>query len=53
MHVDPTEKRANCPSMYALEWEKDVNLVYAIAPKQILDVTENYRVHLNQTNSGP
>jgi transglutaminase-like putative cysteine protease len=53
MHVDPTEKRANCPSMYALEWEKDVNLVYAIAPKQIQDVTENYRINLNQTNSGP
>jgi transglutaminase-like putative cysteine protease len=51
MHVDPTEKRVNCPLMYALGWEKDVNLVYAIAAKQILDVTENYRVHLNQKNS--
>jgi hypothetical protein len=49
-HVDPTEKRINCPSMYALEWSKDVNLVYAIAEKQILDVTENYRIHLNKTN---
>jgi hypothetical protein len=45
MHVDPTEKRINCPSMYALEWCKDVNLVYAIAEKQILDVTENYCIH--------
>jgi hypothetical protein len=42
VHVDPTEKRINQPSMYALEWHKDVNLVYAIAEKEILDVTENY-----------
>jgi hypothetical protein len=49
MHVDPTEKRINCPSMYALEWSKDVNLVYAIAQKQILDVTENYRIHMDET----
>jgi len=50
MHVDPTEKRINCPSMYAMEWSKDVNLVYAIAEKQILDVTENYRIHINEAN---
>jgi hypothetical protein len=43
VHVDPTEKRINQPSMYALEWRKDVNLVYAISEKEILDVTENYR----------
>jgi hypothetical protein len=49
-HVDPTEKRINCPSMYVLEWSKDVNLVYAIAEKQILDVTENYLIHPNKTN---
>jgi transglutaminase-like putative cysteine protease len=48
MHVDPTEKRTNCPSMYALEWGKDVNLVYAIAQEKILDVTENYRGHANR-----
>jgi hypothetical protein len=41
-HVDPTEKRIDQPSMYALEWRKDVNLVYAITEKEILDVTENY-----------
>jgi hypothetical protein len=51
MHVDPTEKRINCPSMYALEWTKDVNMVYAIAQKQILDVTENYRIRVTDTNS--
>jgi hypothetical protein len=50
IHVDPTEKRVNCPSMYALEWSKDVNLVYAIAEEQILNVTENYRVHISETN---
>jgi hypothetical protein len=48
-HVDPTEKRINCASMYALEWSKDVNLVYAIAEKQILNVSENYRTHINET----
>jgi transglutaminase-like putative cysteine protease len=55
IHVDPTEKRANCPSMYAAEWGKDVNMVYAIASKQILDVTKNYLVHLHldQTCPGP
>ena len=48
MHVDPTEKRINCPSMYALEWRKDVNLVYVIARKEILDVTQNYGVEINR-----
>jgi hypothetical protein len=43
VHVDPTEKRINQPSMYALEWHKDVNLVYAIGENEILDVTENYK----------
>ena len=51
MHIDPTERRINCPSMYSLEWSKDVNLVYAIAEKQILDVTRNYRIH-HDKNSG-
>jgi hypothetical protein len=50
MHVDPTEERINCPSMYALEWGKDVNMVYAIAEKQILDVTQNYRIHIDETD---
>jgi len=44
IHVDPTEKRINQPSMYDLDWDKDVNLVYAIAEKEILDTTENYKV---------
>lgn len=46
VHVDPTEKKINQPMMYALEWNKDVNLVYAIAEKEILDVTENYKVQV-------
>jgi len=41
-HVDPTDRRINQPFMYLLEWEKDVNLVYAIAEKEILEVTKNY-----------
>jgi hypothetical protein len=47
VHVDPTEKRINEPLMYALNWSKDVNLVYAIAEEDILDVTENYRPKYN------
>lgn len=43
IHVDPTEKRINQPLMYVLEWDKDVNLVYAIGEKEILDVTEDYK----------
>ena len=44
LHVDPTEKRINKKSMYAAEWNKDVNLVYAITGSGILDVTESYRI---------
>ncbi|MGD0978950.1 MAG: transglutaminase domain-containing protein [Candidatus Bathyarchaeia archaeon] len=44
MHVDPTERRINQPLMYAQEWNKDVNLVYAITKKAILEVTETYRI---------
>jgi hypothetical protein len=43
VHVDPTERRINQPLMYAQEWNKDVNLVYAVAKKGILEVTETYR----------
>lgn len=44
MHVDPTERRINQPWMYVQEWNKDVNLVYAIAKKEILEVTNAYRI---------
>jgi len=43
VHVDPTERRINQPLMYVNDWNKDVNLVYAIARKEILDVTDTYR----------
>jgi len=42
VHVDPTEKRFGRPLMYAGEWSKDVNLVYAISEKDIVDVTKAY-----------
>jgi transglutaminase-like putative cysteine protease len=42
MHVDPTEKRINEPLMYAQNWNKDVNLVYAISRREISKVTEKY-----------
>lgn len=42
IHVDPTESRTNEPLMYAQNWNKDVNLVYAISRREILKVTETY-----------
>ena len=51
MHVDPTERRVNQPLMYVLEWEKEVNLVYAIAEKEILDVTNNYDLQQSRATS--
>lgn len=44
MHVDPTEKRINQPLMYTLEWDKDLNLVYAISKEEIADVTSTYMI---------
>lgn len=44
MHIDPTERRINQPLMYINDWNKDVNLVFAIARKEILDVTGTYRM---------
>ena len=44
MHVDPTERRVNQPMMYAGEWNKDINLVYAIDKGGIIEVTESYRI---------
>ncbi|MEM2971423.1 MAG: transglutaminase-like domain-containing protein [Candidatus Bathyarchaeia archaeon] len=43
VHVDPTEKRIDQPLMYATEWNKDVNLVYALTSKEIVDVTKTYQ----------
>jgi transglutaminase-like putative cysteine protease len=43
VHVDPTAKRINEPLMYALEWKKDVNLVYAVTDRQIVDATKTYQ----------
>jgi hypothetical protein len=51
MHVDPTERRVNQPLMYVIEWEKEVNLVYAIAGKKIFDVTNNYNLQQSRATS--
>jgi hypothetical protein len=45
VHVDPTEKRINQPLMYANEWDKDVNLVYAISEKETINVTRVYKIN--------
>lgn len=42
VHVDPTERRINQPSMYVRDWSKDVNLVHAISKEEIVDVTCKY-----------
>jgi transglutaminase-like putative cysteine protease len=44
VHVDPTEKKINAPLMYAVNWDKDVNLVYAITDSKIVDVTKTYQL---------
>ena len=46
VHVDPTEKRIDQPLMYVLEWDKDVNLVYAISREATVDVTTAYVIHM-------
>jgi hypothetical protein len=46
VHVDPTEKRIDQPLMYVLEWDKDVNLVYAISREATVDVTTTYVIHM-------
>jgi len=44
VHVDPTEGRVNQPLMYVEEWNKDVNLVYALTDKEVTDVTKTYQL---------
>lgn len=46
VHVDPTTRRINEPFMYALEWKKDINLVYAVTGRRIADVTKAYQPKL-------
>ncbi|TET26075.1 MAG: transglutaminase domain-containing protein [Candidatus Bathyarchaeum sp.] len=43
LHVDPTENKIDQPKLYSNNWNKDVNLVYAIHGDNIIDVTETYR----------
>jgi len=43
LHVDPTEKRIDQPIMYEREWNKDVNLIYAITAREVLIVTQKYK----------
>lgn len=43
VHVDPTEKRIDQPLMYVKEWNKDVNMIYALTDKEIVDVTKTYQ----------
>ena len=42
MHIDPTEKRVNAPGMYAEEWNKEINKVYAVDGTSVVDVTSTY-----------
>gem|GEM_PF-1071812 len=40
--VDPTENKVNQPYLYRDQWNKNVNLVYAIDESGIIDVTDRY-----------
>lgn len=42
IHVDPTERVIDKPLMYARDWSKDVNKVFAISKKEIVEVTQKY-----------
>jgi peptide-N4-(N-acetyl-beta-glucosaminyl)asparagine amidase len=42
IHVDPTAEVINKPQMYAEDWHKRIDLVYAFADKEIIDVTKTY-----------
>jgi hypothetical protein len=46
LHVDPTEERIDQPQMYARDWKKDVNLVYAVTENAVIDVTQTYKLTL-------
>lgn len=48
VHVDPTEKRIDQSLMYASEWDKDVNLVYALTDEEVIDVTKTYQQSIRQ-----
>lgn len=43
LHVDPTENKIDQPDLYAVGWNKNVNLVYAITVDEVIDVTDTYR----------
>lgn len=43
IHVDPTENKIDKPNMYADNWNKTVNKVYAITVDKIVDVTKTYQ----------
>lgn len=43
IHVDPTENIIDNPNVYADNWNKTVNQVYAVTADEIIDVTETYQ----------
>lgn len=43
IHIDPTEGKIDQPWLYGRDWEKEINLVYAVTDKEIENVTERYK----------
>jgi hypothetical protein len=44
VHVDPSDNRTDDPQMYARDWEKEINLVYAIDATGVVNVAESYQL---------
>lgn len=42
LHVDPTSNIINNPYIYATNWGKDINCIYAITDKEVVDITKDF-----------
>lgn len=43
IHVDSTENKIDQPDLYAVKWNKNINLIYAITVDEIINVTNKYK----------
>lgn len=44
VHVDPSEKRIDDPSMYERDWKKNLHEIYALENGNIENVTKSYKI---------
>jgi len=49
IHVDPSEKRIDDPKMYERDWKKNLKEVYALENGHVENVTEDYKMHNNES----